>query len=145
MWYLDKDICAIIQTQFQPNNNLQYFTKNFYLNLENQNEFQKCNFWAFFLPKWAEIITEVWVTKRFEIFFGHFEYKFVKVWHEMLIFSGKCDICGNSLNNGGWGNSRASARKTESDRILNFVLTNQEYMCHYLCKVSASWRKPIFY
>ena len=71
-------------------------------------------------------------------FSGHFEYTFAKIIHEMLIFSGKCDICGNSLNNGVWGNSRASARKTESDRILNFVLTNQEYMCHYLCKVSAS-------
>ena len=60
-------------------------------------------------------------------------------------FYRKCDIYGYSLNNGGWGDSTASAWKTESDGILNFAASNQGYMCHYLCKSSASWRTPIFY
>ena len=101
----------------------------------------------FFIPKWAVTIPEVYHMSNQMIrnVFGHFDSKFVKIWYEMQIFYQKCYIYGYSFNNGGWGDFTASAWKTESDRILNFVVSNQEYMCHYLCKVSASWRTPIFY
>ena len=87
----------------------------------------------FFIPKWAETIPEVYHMSNQMIrnVFGHFDSKFVKIWHETLIFYWKCDNYGYSLNNGEWGNSTASAGKTESDRILNFAASNQEYMCHY--------------
>ena len=118
------------------------------MNFENQNESRKCHFWATFGPNWAEMIKEVNYMGNQMI--GNFflvilsislQRSDMKWW----FYEWKCDIYGYSLNNGEWGDSMASAGKTESDRILNFVLSNQGYMCHHLCKVSASWRTPIFY